>query len=311
MPVNGGPQKEIYEVISTELKKHLPDIDCRIVSVGRLTASYMHKIIENIVASNIDLIVVFNVHTALIIQKQLEKDRRSIPVLFTGLTAPDKYGLIENFEVPGKGFSGAIYTSQNMEPFCEFFYECLPSIHSILVPTQMTGKHFLHKQSSRNLHVGTMEDLPTQIKTFFENKNVRCNITYNSDAQELLKEVACSMKTYDAVISIEGSRILTWSCDINRYCIEHGALFYTGWTTSVKRGEAALGYGVDYQTISYELARQAIQILVNKISISEIPTKVFSFAREACINTSLLKRYEIDLERVLKVADKWKANIYK
>jgi len=311
MPVNGGMTKNIYSAISTKLERFIPGIDCRIFSVGKLSASYMYMMIESVISAEVDLIVVYNVHSALIVQKCMKKLGKQIPVLFTGIIAPEQYSFVDSLEKPGQGFTGVVYPAQNMTLFCEFLYKCFPHLKSVAVLTQLTGKHFSHKGVSKdNIVIEVMEDYPGQVKSFFNSRHIRCNVIYDSSAESLLRKAVEDIDKYSVLIIIEGTRVTFWSDLINRFCIRHDTIVYSGWGLAVERGDAALGYGVDYKTIGEKLADKALQILFEGRPASDIPVEVIEGERGASINLSVLNQYDVDMNHIKYVARKWNAKIY-
>jgi len=286
LPLMGGEMYEVYEYIRKVLEENIPDVFVTAIPSGGMGATRPYAIVESIIKKDYDLFFTFGLSTTLIAHNALQKSGKKIPFLFTGISSPEEYGIIESLERPGGNATGVIHTRQDIASYCDFFVDCFPNIKNVLLLRQNDGLQTVRKLLLEDVkdEVQTVFNYANQVIEFLQKKSIHVKVISESNEIDLFKKFKVELPNTEAVFLVEGARLASWSCDIQELCKEKSVVLYNGSIHAVRNGSSLLGYGIDYQIIAKKLSEQALAILKNNSSPQTIPVLKIENARFACLS---------------------------
>ena len=232
-----------------------------------LDGSVMQQIIENFIASEVDLMVGVATPVAMTMQGMTEENQ--IPVVFAAVSDPLSAGLVESLEKPGANITG---TSDylNTDAVLNLIFAANPDANKIA------------------LLYNPAEDASTtpiaSAKEILEARGVNYKEYSGSNISEVvLAADAIVADGMDAVFSPTDNTIMAAELSIYEKLAEAKIPHYTGADSFALNG-AFLGYGVDYANLGRETADMIAEILVKGANIAETPVRMFDNGT-ATINT--------------------------
>ncbi len=291
MPVVGGAYFEIYRQVKQRLEKEVPNIYILPVGAGAIGSLQPHKVIDSIIERDFDLFFVFNALNALLAKERIKKSGKSIPFLFTGIAYPKEYGIVDSLEHPGSYCTGVSHPFQDYKAYCDNFLKLVPQAKKILLLDQLS----LLKSSdgavdSRENSIRNIKNFYKNTISYFHKKNIDAILLSNTDEDLLFEEVSKQIECVDALLIPEGSRLVAWSNELSRICMEKNVVFYTGDIETVRDGYSHLAYGIDYSIVSEELAKVAVEVLMRKDRLSLPSVVILENTRFACVNKMLVEK---------------------
>lgn len=203
-----------------------------------------------------DLVLGIATDAAVALQNAAEIEGKNIPILFTAVTDAVKAGLVESNEKPGKNVTG----TSDINPV----KEQIQLLKELLPDTKKFG--IIYKVSEINS--GVQADLA---KAEAVNQNLECKVRTVSDASDIAATVSALISDGCTAIYIPTDNLIaanmpavtsvTDEKKIPTICGEAGCVL----------GGGTITYGVNYYALGKQTANQAIQILFNNVSPSNIP----------------------------------------
>ena len=245
-----------------------------------LDGSVMQQIIENFMASDVDLMVGVATPVAMTMQGMTEEN--GIPVVFAAVSDPLGAGLVESMEKPGGNITGTSdYLDTNA--VLNLIFAANPEANKIA------------------LLYNPAEDASTApiaaAREILEAKGVSYKEYSGSNISEVvLAADAIVADEMDAVFTPTDNTIMAAELSIYEKLAEAGIPHYTGADSFALNG-AFLGYGVDYANLGRETADMIAEILVNGASIAETPVRTFDNGT-ATVNTDTAALLGFDFEKL-------------
>lgn len=245
-----------------------------------LDGSVMQQIIQNFIASEVDLMVGVATPVAMTMQAMTEDNQ--IPVVFAAVSDPLAAGLVESLEKPGANITG---TSD--------YLDTNAVLNLIFAANPDAGKIALLYNPAEDASTTPI----AQAKEILAAKGVEVKEYSGSNIAEVqLAADAIVADGMDAVFTPTDNTIMAAELSIYEKFQEAKIPHYTGADSFALNG-AFLGYGVDYANLGRETADMIVEILVDKANIAEVPVKTFDNGT-ATVNTETCAAIGFDFDAI-------------
>lgn len=248
-----------------------------------LDGSVMQQIIENFIASDVNLMVGVATPVAMTMQGMTEEN--GIPVVFAAVSDPLGAGLVESLEKPGANITG---TSDYLDT---------NAVLNLIFAANPEAKNIA-------LLYNPAEDSSTAPIAAAKEILAAKGVSYREYSGSNISEVVLAADAIvadgmDAVFTPTDNTIMAAELSIYEKLAEAKIPHYTGADSFALNG-AFLGYGVDYANLGRETADMIAQILVDGANIAETPVRTFDNGT-ATVNTDTAALLGFDFETISQV----------
>ena len=248
-----------------------------------LDGSVMQQIIENFIASEVDLMVGVATPVAMTMQGMTEDN--PIPVVFAAVSDPLGAGLVESLEKPGANITG---TSD--------YLDTNAVLNLIFAANPEAGKIALLYNPAEDASNAPI----AAAKEILAAKGVSYKEYSGSNISEVvLAADAIVADGMDAVFTPTDNTIMAAELSIYEKLAEAKIPHYTGADSFALNG-AFLGYGVDYANLGRETANMIADILIGGANIAETPVRTFDNGT-ATVNTDTAALIGFDFDTLAEV----------
>lgn len=232
-------------------------------------AAVMEQIVQNFIASDVDLMV--GVATPVAMKMQAATEDTDLPVVFSAVSDPLSAQLVDSLEAPGANITG---TSDylNTDAILDLIFALDPNADTI-------GLLYNPGQDSSTTPIANAKDYLTRRGVKIVERTGTTTDEVKLAAQALVSDGV------DAVFTPTDNTIMTAQLSIYEIFADAGIPHFTGADSFALNG-AFLGYGVDYAELGQETANLVYEILVNGANPAETPVVTFDNGT-ATLNTDI------------------------
>lgn len=189
---------------------------------------------------------------------------RSLPVVFCGVSDPDKLGIVDSLEHPGHNVTGVIET-QDYNQQLQIIKTLMPTLKRILLVYDP-----LQSQS--------LESDKQQIEQFAHQQGIVLETVAVSSATDIATRVPAFIERADVVLMLKDHTVVSSIDSLITLCIRHRKPLYASDLNSADKG-AALAYGITEYDSGVEAAQQVLKILDDCASPAQLPVSAVTNAR--------------------------------
>lgn len=253
-----------------------------IVKSAKDDTELLRKQIKELLNEDIDLIVTLGGIETVELKKQIEKENRTIPVVFAGVAAPREIGIIDDYRSPGGSFTGInnYHTSLSGKRL-ELLHDLVPSIERVLV---IYDQDVDVSRLSLQKTIEAAEALSIKIIPF--------NVS-NKDYKDLMER---TVQKNDALLILPSFRIESLTKEIVSFSKEYAIPVMGIYEHEVEAGYLA-SYGSSFFDQGYHSSRFVSSILQGN-SPSQIPTELPDTVR-FLINKEVTDKLNIHVSKEL------------
>lgn len=257
VPAEHPAMDEIIKGFVETVKATVADIDL-VVFNGQGNKTLLHTQLESVVNSNFDIVFTIGA-TASQLTTELLKKRNSLNIkhIFTAVDDPVTKGLVESLGFPGVQSTGVISDSHVfLEKQIDALIKIKPNVSHILLVYDPA-----HPDNSKEKY---------EIAQICQKKNIMFSDVAVMQTSELAHKVPMVINSVDTVLVLKDHLVVTGIDLLIKICSARNITLYCSDLNSGQKG-AALAFGVYEYDYGKHAGRMAIDLLVHKKTISDIP----------------------------------------
>ncbi len=269
-----------------------------------ITEEAIAPVVKQILEHPFAAIISVGVSCAYVARKVLEQEKSTIPHIFVGATDPFKYGLGHDHEdLIAHNMTGVLYNRYEIEQAIKYLIEAKPTMRSLLVATERVGTQGTH------LDTEWIAREVAAIRSVCEPQGIEVHTHAAQSCAYLYAHVRDTIKTFDTLFLLEGGLSISIFEPLGSLCDQYRKTLFSGLLEPVRQS-AALGYGASYESMGDAAMEYVYKLLVEHVSLRELPLVRQENTRKALLNTSLAAGQDVDVEHAEKVCKKWNGIIF-
>ena len=227
---------------------------------GDVNTLKLRKCLDTIVDDNFDLIFTVGTTCTVMAKEVITYKRKSLPIVFSSVSNPTQYDIIECERKPGCSITGVAAEPQPR------YYEQL----ELLLLLKPQTKNVLFPFDPVVGGPVTEEEHVKKLETFLNRKNIELTPVSDFNKRGLLEKMEAHMDKVDVVFVGRDNLLMESTDHIVSLCNKNRVTFISSNLYSVEKG-AALSFGHAENLMGQAAAHQARSILEHHLHPREIP----------------------------------------